>query len=286
MRRTGKLFSAAALVLTLSTAGFAQETTPTVAVTRDTILATVDGTDITVGHVLALANRLPDKYANVSDKDLYAGILDQLVQQELLSDTIKDVSTELKLASENEHRALFATEAIQDIYKAAVTEAAVKAKYDTNYVKAEPKPQYKASHILVKTEDEAKAIVKQLKDGADFAKLAKEKSTGPSGANGGDLGWVGLGALVPAFETAMVKLKPNEVSAPVKTQFGWHVIKLMGARDEPTPELATVRANIEDGLRADALKAKISALEASGKVKRTKQVIDPSVVRKFELLKD
>jgi len=283
---TGKLFLAAVISVTVSTAGFAQKTTPATAVTKDTVVATVNGTDITLGHVLSLSSHLPDKYANVSDKDLYAGILDQLVQQELLSATITKISPELKLASENEHRALFATEAIQGIYKNAVTDEAVNAKYTADYVNAEPKLEYKTSHILVKTEDEAKAIIKQLKAGADFAKLAKEKSTGPSGAQGGDLGWVGLGALVPAFEAEMIKLKPNEVSAPVKTQFGWHVIKLAETRVQPVPPLDQVRSKIEDELRADAFEKTLAKLEASGKVKRTDQVIDPSVVRKFDLLKD
>jgi peptidyl-prolyl cis-trans isomerase C len=286
MRITGKLFLAAVIAVTVSTAGFAQETTPTIAVTKDTVVATVNGTDITLGHVLSLSSHLPDKYANVPDKDLYAGILDQLVQQELLSATITKISPELKLASENEHRALFATEAIQGIYKDTVTDAAVKAKYSADYVNAEPKLEYKTSHILVKTEDEAKAIIKQLEAGADFAKLAKEKSTGPSGAQGGDLGWVGLGALVPAFEAEMIKLKPNEVSAPVKTQFGWHVIKLAETRVQPVPSLDQVRSKIEDELRADAFEKTLAKLEASGKVKRTDQEIDPSVVRKFDLLKD
>ncbi len=283
---TGKLFSAAAIVLTVSTVGFSQEVTPTPSVTKETVLATVADTDITVGHVVSLASRLPAKYSSIPAKDLYAGILDQLVQQELLSATITNVSPELQLASDNEHRAFLADEAIQAIYRDAVTDDAVKAKYTADYVNAEPKLEYKTSHILVKTEDEAKAIEEQLQEGGDFSALAKEQSTGPSGVYGGDLGWVGLGALAPTFEATMIKLKTDEVSAPVKTKFGWHVIKLMGTRMQPVAPLDQVRTIIEDGLRADAVTAKISELEASGKVKRTKQVIDPSVVRKFELLKN
>ncbi len=85
--------------------------------------------------------------------------------------------------------------------------------------------EIKASHILVKTKEEAEKIIKELKDGGDFAKIAKEKSECPSKQNGGDLGYFGKGAMVPEFEKAAFALKVGEISKPVQTQFGWHVIK-------------------------------------------------------------
>ena len=281
MRVTGKFMATVATVLALCTSGFAQE-----APTRETVIATVNGTDITLGHVLALANRLPDQYMGIEDKNLYVGIVDQLVQQQLLSDLIKEETVELKLASENDHRVLFATEAIEGIYDEALTEEAINKRYTEIYLNVEPIPEFNTSHILVGTEEEAKAIVTQLSDGADFAELAKEKSTGPSGPNGGSLGWTGKGSFVPKFEAAMLGLKAGEVSVPVKTQFGWHVIKLNEARDKPAQKLDVVRDEIEDGLRAEALDKKVSELEASGNIERKDQDIDPSVVKKFELLKD
>jgi peptidyl-prolyl cis-trans isomerase C len=281
MRITGKFMATAATVLVLCAPGFAQETP-----TKETVLATVNGTDITLGHVLALANRLPDQYMGVEDKNLYAGIVDQLVQQQLLSDLIKEETADLKLAGENEHRALFATEAIEGIYAAALTKEAVNERYAAVYLNAEAIPEFSTSHILVGTEKEAKAIVAQLAEGADFAELAKEKSTGPSGPGGGSLGWAGKGSFVPEFEAAMIGLEVGAVSAPVKTQFGWHVIKLNETRNQPAPKLDVVRDEIEDGLRAEALDKRISELEAAGNVERKDQDIDPSFVKKFELLKD
>ena len=281
MRTIGKFMATVATVLALCTSGFAQE-----APTRETVIATVNGTDITLGHVLALANRLPDQYMGIEDKNLYVGIVDQLVQQQLLSDLIKEETVELKLASENDHRVLFATEAIEGIYDEALTEEAINKRYTEIYLNVEPIPEFNTSHILVGTEEEAKAIVTQLSDGTDFAELAKEKSTGPSGPNGGSLGWTGKGSFVPEFEAAMLGLKAGEVSVPVKTQFGWHVIKLNEARDKPAQKLDVVRDEIEDGLRAEALDKKVSELEASGNIERKDQDIDPSVVKKFELLKD
>jgi peptidyl-prolyl cis-trans isomerase C len=235
---------------------------------------------------LSLASRIPEEYTRIDDSQLYAGIVDQLVQQQLLTDLVEEETTELRLAAENEHRALFATEAIQRIYEAGLTEDAIKEKYTTLYVYAEPIPEFSARHILVKTEDEAKEIAKQLEGGADFAELAKEKSTGPSGVQGGDLGWNGIGSLVPEFEAVMVKLDEGQISAPVKTSFGWHVIKLTGKRDQPVPELDLVRAEIEDAIKAGVLEKRISELETEGTIERNVDEIDPSIIRKFELLKD
>ena len=281
MRITGKFMVTAATVLTLCAPGFAQE-----APTKETVLAIVNGTDITLGHVLALANRLPDQYMGVEDKNLYAGIVDQLVQQQLLSDLIKEETTDLKLAGENEHRALFASEAIEVIHAEALTAEAINQRYNELFINIEQIPEYKTSHILVESEAEAKAIIAQLADGVDFAELAKEKSTGPSGPGGGSLGWAGKGSFVPEFEAAMLGMEVGAVSAPVKTQFGWHVIKLNETRNQPAPKLDVVRDEIEDGLRAEALDKRVSELEAAGNVERKNQDIDPSYVKKFELLKD
>lgn len=278
---TGKIITTAAMVLALSAPSFSQD-----APTKATVVASVNGTDITIGHVLALASRLPEQYLNISDKDLYAGIIDQLVQQELLSALITEETSGLKLAAENEKRALFASEATENIYDTALTEEAVMAQYNTLYLNAEPILEYNPSHILVKTVDEAKAIIKQLEGGADFAKLAKEKSTGPSNVQGGELGWVGKGQFVPEFETAMLELEAGQISAPVETQFGWHVIKLSETRNQPVPELEAVREGIEEGIRSEALGKRISELETTGKIARNEEIINPSIVWKFELLKD
>lgn len=278
---TDKFIIMTATVLAFAAPVFSQEEP-----TKETVVVTVNGTDITLGHVLSLARRLPDQYMGIEDKNLYAGIVDQLVQQQLLSSLVKQETADLKLAYENERRALYAAEAIEMIYTEALTQEAIDERYNALYKNAEPIPEYNTSHILVETEKEAETIVTQLVDGADFAELAIEKSTGPSGAQGGSLGWTGLGRFVPAFEAAMVQLKAGEVSAPVKTQFGWHVIRLDGVRDQPAPERAMVLDEIEEVLKAAALEKRISELETSGNIVRKEQEIDPSFVKKFEILKD
>ncbi len=116
-----------------------------------------------------------------------------------------------------------------------------------------PEKQLKARHILVKTEDEAKEIIKELEGGADFAELAKAKSTGPSGTKGGDLGTFGKGQMVPEFEAAAFALEVGEFSKePVKTQFGFHVIKVEDKLDQPLPTFEEAREQLRQLLLTEA----------------------------------
>lgn len=274
------LLATSACLVFVSTATFAQET-PSV----DTVLATVNGVDITIGHVIALTSRLPEQYKSIPDKDLYQGVLDQLIHQTAISTTTNADSKSMQLAIENETRALLAGETLNKIGKAAKTEAKVKAVYQEEYLNQPRETEYKASHILVKTEDEAKELLKILEDGKDFAELAKEKSTGPSGARGGDLGWFTPEKMVPAFGDAVKTMDAGGVSSPIQTQFGWHIIKLYESRDVPPPTLEEVRTKIEGDLEAAALKAAIDTFQKDAKITRNDMEIDPSIIRKTDLLK-
>ncbi len=149
-----------------------------------------------------------------------------------------------------------------------MTDDAVKAAYDDMVKDFKPEKEVHARHILVKTEDEAKAIIKELKEGADFAETAKAKSTGPSGATGGDLGFFARGAMVPAFEKAAFELKNGEVSAePVKTQFGYHIIKVEESRDSEAPKLADVAEKLKGEIANDAVKKLIDDLRKKAEIK-------------------
>ncbi len=273
------LATSACLVFT-STASFAQDTP-----SADTVLATVNGVDITVGHVIALTSRLPEQYKSIPDKDLYQGVLDQLIHQTAISTTTDADTKAMKLAIENETRALLAGETLDKIGKAATTEDKVKAAYEEKYLNQPRETEYKASHILVKTEDEAKELIKALESGTDFAELAKEKSTGPSGARGGDLGWFTTEKMVPEFGNAVKAMKAGGISDPIQTQFGWHVIKLFESRDVEPPSLEEVRTTIESDLKDAALKTAIEAFRNDAKITRNEVEIDPSIIRKTDLLK-
>jgi peptidyl-prolyl cis-trans isomerase C len=166
-----------------------------------------------------------------------------------------------------------------------VSEEAVQAAYDAEFASQEAGTEYNASHILVETEDAAKDIVEALKGGADFAAMARDKSTGPSGPGGGSLGWFGTGAMVPEFENAVVALEVGAVSEPVKTQFGWHVIKLNETRLIDVPELEDVREQMEQKAREDAVTAQIEALVAQADLEKAEPgSIDPAILRDMSLI--
>ena len=263
----------------MATTAFAQDEP-----TADTILATVNGKDITVGHVIALTNRLPDRFQALDDKQLFQGVLDQLIQQTSLAGNVDTNRKSIQLAIENETRALLASETLSKIEAEATTEDKVLAAYNAQYAEVEASKEYNAAHILVEKEEEAKAIIAELEGGADFAELAKTKSTGPSGPNGGALGWFGLGRMVPAFEQAVVAMEKGGYSAPVQTQFGWHVIHLTDVRDMPKPALVEVRAELIDKMKTEAVSAHLAALEGETEIVRSDVEVDPSIIRKTELL--
>jgi peptidyl-prolyl cis-trans isomerase C len=257
---------------------------PKIAATSDTVAASVNGQEITVGHIVALAARLPEQYQTLADDVLFNGILEQLIQQSLLAQRVDDESNAMKYALENERRALLATEAISRIGDAAVTEDAVQRAYADRYTSGEAGKDFFASHILVKTEDEATAIVAELEGGADFAELAKTKSIGPSNVQGGELGWIEPGQTVAPFEAAALALQPGELSPPIETQFGWHVIKLKELRDHQPPKLEDVRQEIEGELSDQAIEAAVGILDEGATVERMDETIDPAVVRNPALL--
>ncbi len=252
--------------------------------TAETVVATVNGIDITVGHIVALGARLPQEYQSLDTQTLFDGILDQLIQQSLLAARVDSSSKALKYAIENESRALLATEAINDIGNTAVTEQAVLAAYKDQYTDIERAQDFSVSHILVETEDVAKAIVVELEGGADFAETAKEKSIGPSKVDGGDLGWISTGQTVAPFEEAVRTLEPGQVSAPTQTQFGWHIIKLAEFRDAVPPALTEVREAIEADLSDKAIEASMRILDEGATIVRMDDVIDAGVVSDATLL--
>ncbi len=252
----------------------------------DTVVATVNGTDITLGHMIIARASLPEQYQQLPDEVLFSGILEQLIQQSALSDTFEgDLPSRVTLSLENERRSLTAGEVIEKIMAQPLDEETVQAAYAADYAAVEPKQEFNASHILVETEEEATAIKEELDGGADFAQVAREKSTGPSGPGGGSLGWFGEGMMVPTFEAAVVAMEPGAISDPVNTQFGWHVIKLNEVRDTQAPEIETVREEIELQLRQTRVQSAIEDITAKADVdKSASESIDPTLLKNFEML--
>ncbi len=254
--------------------------------TADTVVATVGDTEITLGHMLVLRAGLPAQFAQVPAEVLFSGILDQLVQQTLLVNAHEgDLPKRAELALENERRALIASEEMADIVETAVTDEAIQTYFDDNYVGGEGVTEFKAAHILVETEDEAKTLVEEARGGADFSDLAKRHSTGPSGPSGGELGWFSDGMMVEPFQEAVAQMEPGSISDPVQTQFGWHVIKLDETREKEAPKLDEVRVEIEEALRQKAIEARIDELQEAESVDRAAgDGMDPAVLNQVDLL--
>ena len=264
----------------------AEKTDAQTDVTAETVVATVNGTDITVGSMIIARATLPEQYQQLPPEVLFKGILDQLVQQTALSqDFDGEVPKRIEMALENERRQLIAGEVIERAMAQDVTEEELQAAYDEAYADAEPTEEFSASHILVETEEEAQAVKKELDEGADFAELAKEKSTAPSGPAGGTLGWFGPGMMVPAFETAVAELEVGAVSEPVETQFGWHVIKLDEKRQKEAPKLEDVKDELETQVRQVKAQTLIEKTTEAADVDRSAaDTIDPSVLTNLGLL--
>ena len=258
---------------------------PVAAQDASTVLATVNGTDITLGHLIAMRAMLPAQYQELPDEVLYNGMLDQLIQQEVVADSLRgSEDARTKLTMENEDRAFLASVAIDAIAFDTIADADVQALYDANFADAGGDLEWNASHILVATEEEAQNLIDQLNDGADFVALAQEFSTGPSGPNGGALGWFGTGMMVPEFEAAVAGLEAGEISAPVQTQFGWHVVKLNESRISAPPAPEDVRADLEEELRRQRVDAYLAELTEAAEIARPEVEIDMSLIRNIDLL--
>lgn len=273
---------ALALSLALALPLQAQDDAPS----ADTVVATVGDTEITIGHMIVLRSRLPQQYQQLPDDVLFQGILDQIVQQVVVGQAAGDLSREHALAIENERRALLASQLIEEVAEGAVTDDALQAAYDEAYGNLEPETEFNAAHILVETEEEARALIEELDGGADFATLAREHSTGPSGPNGGSLGWFGKGMMVPPFEEAVIALEPGAFSQdPVQTQFGWHVLILNETRVKDAPTLDAVREELAAEVQGAAVDARVQELTDAAEITRADvSAIDPAILRDLSLV--
>ncbi|WP_299983692.1 peptidylprolyl isomerase [uncultured Ruegeria sp.] len=252
-----------------------------------TVVARVNGDEITLGHVIATASALPAQYQQLEDDVLYDFILEQLVQQHLLGQQQDALNPLNALRLENETRSLRAVQTVDAITAAEVTNEAIQAAYDAQFAEFEGEDEFNASHILVESEDEAKAIKAQLDEGADFAELAKENSTGPSGPNGGALGWFGKGQMVPEFEGAVLGLEKGQISEPVQTQFGWHLVSLNDKRKTQAPELDVVREELAQTIRQEAIQTKVDELTQQATIERPTLVgAGPEIMRQIDLLQE
>ena len=260
-------------------------TLPAQAQDAGTVVATVNGTEITLGHVIALREQLPPQYQSLPDDVLYKGLLDQLIQQTALEQSVGEPALRDRLALENDRRGYLSGVALQGVVATAVTEEALQAAYDARFMDAEPQMEYNAAHILVETEEKANELKAQIEGGADFAELAKANSTDVgSGANGGDLGWFGKGMMVQPFEEAVIAAEAGKVAGPVQSQFGWHLILVKESRVAEAPTLDEVREELAAEVERAAIEAKVKEVTDAATVTRPGEGLDPALIRDASLL--
>lgn len=270
----GRLGVALGLVLALPLPSAAAE--PTGA----TVVATVNGAAITLAHMQVLRDQLPDQYKELPDDILFNGILEQLIQQAALAQTMEGrLSRRDELALENSRRAYLASQALMAASGDAASAEKVAALYAERIAGMEPEREFNASHILVQTEEEARALKAEIDGGADFAELARLHSSDGAAQNGGELGWFGLGMMVQPFEDAVLALQPGQVSDPVQTQFGWHLIRLNDSRIAAVPTLEEMTEELASELQEGAIEAHIAATTAAATVVRSAEGIDPAILR-------
>lgn len=239
----------------------------------DPVVATVNGAKIHRSQLTEAYSRLPAQYQQVPIEQLFPALLDSMIDAKLAAEqAVKEKVHEteaFKAELEAFKERLLGSTLIQNMVDAKVTVEAVSQRYATVVKDMAGQVEVHARHILVKTEEEAKAVIKDLSGGADFADLAKKKSTGPSGPNGGDLGYFGKGQMVPEFEKAAFAMDKGGVTkAPVQTQFGWHVIKVEDKRTQEAPSLEEMEPQIRQSLTREIGAEVTKDLRGSAKIER------------------
>ena len=270
------------------TAVFAALAMPATAQTAATVVARVGTTEITLGHAIMLRTQLPQQFAQVPDTTLFPAIIDQLIEQELLAQSRAGAVTRTEqLMLDNETRNFLANAVLTEAAMAAVTDESIAVAYEAYsaaYGAGEPVMEFHAAHILVTTEEARDQVVAALDEGREFAEVAAEFSIDGSAQQGGDLGWFAAGMMIPDFQAAVEALEAGQVSAPVQTRFGWHVIKLFETRNQSVPELATVRDELVSQIQREATRAVIDGLRASASVENLAEGLDPALLSQRALL--
>ena len=246
----------------------APEAAAPAAVAPETVVATVGGEEITDADLSFAAEDLAQDLAQMPAQERRAFLLRVLIDMKVMAGAAEEAGmdqTELfaqrlnYLKERALRRAYFA-----DAIAGQVTEAAIRADYDKFVADFQPQEEVHAAHILVETKEEADAIKAELDAGGDFAAIAQEKSIDPgSGANGGDLGFFAKGMMVPEFETAAFALaNPGDVSAPVQSQFGWHIIKLEEKRQSSPPAFEQIAPQLQQQVLMRVFNEKVEELMA------------------------
>jgi len=265
------LFSALIIVSVLL--GLPAMIAPSQAQEQKITVAEVNGEAIFLDEVMRIAEQLPAEIKQQPLPNYFDRIVDDIIDSRLAAaagnqaglTNNPEVLAQMSIAAQRVLAEAYITTELRKV----ITEAELQKAYQLFISDETAREEIKARHILVASEVEAKAIIAELNNGADFASLAKQKSTGPSGPNGGDLGYFMRGAMVPSFENAAFGLEVGSHSAsPVQTQFGWHVIKLEDRKIAQAPSFDELRGQLQTNLANQALSRIIESLRAPASISR------------------
>jgi peptidyl-prolyl cis-trans isomerase C len=242
---------------------------------EDKVLAKVNGAEIRQSDVAMAEEELAPSLAQMDpatkDENVLAFLIDMKIVAKAAEDEKIADSEDFKRRLTFTRNRLLMDSLLAAKGKAATTDAAMKQVYEDAAKQISGEQEVHARHILVETEDEAKAIKAELDKGADFAELAKKKSKDPGASDGGDLGFFTKEQMVPEFSDVAFKLDPGKISDPVKSQFGWHIIKVEEKRNRKPPEFDQVKAQIETYVTRKAQADYVGKLREAAKIERTDQ---------------
>jgi len=239
---------------------------------EDKVLAKVNGSEIRQSDVALAVEELGPSLAQMDpatkDENVLAFLIDMKIVAKAAEDKKIQDNDDFKKRLAFTRNRLLMDSLLASEGKAATTDEAMKKVYEEASKQISGEQEVRARHILVETEDEAKAIVEELKKGADFAELAKKKSKDPGASDGGDLGFFTKEQMVPEFSAAAFALEPGKISDPVKSQFGWHVIKVEEKRNRKPPDFDQVKGQIETYVTRKAQAEYVGKLREAAKVER------------------
>jgi peptidyl-prolyl cis-trans isomerase C len=242
---------------------------------EDKVLAKVNGSEIRQSDLAMAEEELGQSLAQMDPATKDENVLSFLIDMKIVSKAAEDE----KIADTDDFKKRMAftrSRLLMDSLlgakgKAATTDDAMKKVYEDASKQISGEQEVHARHILVETEDEAKAVKAELDKGADFAELAKKKSKDPGASDGGDLGFFTKDQMVPEFSEVAFKLEPGKISDPVKSQFGWHIIKVEEKRNRKPPEFDQVKSQIENYVTRKAQADYVGKLRETAKIERMDQ---------------
>jgi peptidyl-prolyl cis-trans isomerase C len=258
---------------------YSQET-----LSADTPFIEVNGKIIKFGSAIIAFSKLQQRNMKFDKKTIFSQIVQQLVNEELLSQKIDKENKLTLLALEHEKRSAKAAQMVSKILKNFPNDELVKSAYQNLTNDFKGSLEYNASHILVKEEGQAATIRKEISNGKNFEALAKEHSIGPTGKNGGNLDWFDLGSMVPEFSTALMVLSEGDISQPVQTKFGWHLIKLNKTREKKIPEFKEIKAQLIQNLRQKKINDYLKSLSENSEISFVGRNINPDEITNIKLL--